>query len=146
MIPTTRGWFNTLQVGLAVSAIGWGISFFFTFSPWSVAANQLALMGAGPIPYNPLADYWLKMASSVFGCIGIGSLVACLRPHVFTGFIRLLGPFHFVVGTTLVIAAYANRLTPHLHPTFIPDIVFCFLAGTLIQLPLLMGRHAARKT
>ena len=140
MIPAKRAWFNTLQIGLCVSAIGWGISFFFTFAPWSVAAEQLEGMGAGHIPYHPLADYWLKMASSVFGCIGIGSAIACARPHFFSGFIHLLGPFHFVIGITLIIAAYQNRLNTGSHPTFIPDIVFCFLAGSLIQVPLLFGR------
>ena len=82
------------------------------------------------------------MASAVFGCIGVASGIACVRPQVFANFIRLLGPFHFVIGITLGVAAYANRLTPQLHPTFVPDIVFCFLAGTLIQLPLLYARKS----
>jgi hypothetical protein len=142
MIPTTRGWLNTLRLGLLVSAIGWGISFYFTFTSWDVATAQLYSMGAGPIAYRPLLDYWLKMASSVFGCIGIGSAIACVRPQAFAGFIRLLGPFHFVIGITLSIAAWNNHLTPRLHPTFIPDIVFCFLAGTLIQLPMLYARKS----
>jgi hypothetical protein len=144
MIPTTRGWLYTLRIGLLVSAIGWGISFYFTFASWSAATGQLYGMGAGPISYQPLLDYWLRMASSVFGCIGAGSAIACVQPQIFASFIRLLGPFHFVIGTTLSIAAYANRLTPPLHPTFVPDIVFCFLAGTLIQLPLLYGRKSTQ--
>jgi hypothetical protein len=143
MIPTTRGWLNTLQLGLIVSAIGWGIAFYFTFTPWNLAADQLEGMGAGHIPYHPLADYWLKMASSVFGCIGIASAIACAWPRIFASFIALLGPFHFFIGITLVIAAWNNRLNPDRHPTFIPDIVFCFLAGTLIVLPLILGRRTA---
>jgi hypothetical protein len=143
MIPTKRFWFNTLQVGLLVSAVGWGIALFFTFAPWDKAANQLEDMGSGPIPYHPLADYWLKMASSVFGCIGVASAIACVRPRVFSSFIHLLGPFHFIIGTTLAISAYQNGLTRELHPSFIPDIVFCFLAGTLIQIPLLFGRETS---
>lgn len=122
--------------------MGWGISFYFLFAPWSAAADQLDGMGAGPIPYNPLADYWLRMASSVFGFIGIASVLACIRPHYFVVLIRLLGPFHFIIGTTLALAAYCNQLTPDLHPTFIPDIVFCFTTGLLIQLPLFLGRQS----
>ena len=136
MLPQSRPWFNSLRLGLLVSAAGWGISFTFTFASWNAAAGQPAVMGAGWIDYRPLLDYWLRMASCVFGCIGIGSALACLRPKAFTGFIQLLGPFHFVIGITLVAAARHNQLLPSLHPTFIPDITFCFATGTLIQLPL----------
>jgi hypothetical protein len=139
-IPNTRAWLFMLRLGLLFSTIGWGMSFFFTFAPWDAAAEQLDGMGAGPIPYNPLADYWLKMASSVFGCIGIASAIACARPKSFASLIGLLGPFHLVIGATLVIAARHNHLDPDLHPTFIPDIVFCFSTGTLICLPLLCAR------
>lgn len=136
MLPTQRPWLNILRLGLLVSACGWGISFFFTFATWKSASDQLYDMGANQIQYDPLLDYWLRMASCVFGCIGIGSMLACHRPTNFIGLIRLLGPFHFIIGTTLVIAAYRNHLTTELHPTFVPDITFCFLAGLLIQIPL----------
>ena len=136
MLPTERTWLRILRLGLLLSACGWGISFLFTFAPWDIAAEQLQEMGANVIPYDPLLDYWLRMASAAFGCIGIGSALACLRPAVFTGLIKLLGPFHFIIGITLVISAYLNHLTPSLHPTFIPDIAFCFIAGFLIQVPL----------
>lgn len=143
MLPTERAGLNILRLGLLLSACGWGISFFFTFAPWQIAARQLYDMGANEIAYDPLLDYWLRMASCAFGCIGIASAVACLRPAKFTGMISLLGPFHFIVGTTLVVAAYQNQLTPERHSTFIPDITFCFLAGLLILVPQL--REVLRK-
>ncbi|MDB6155606.1 MAG: hypothetical protein JWL90_4059 [Chthoniobacteraceae bacterium] len=136
-MPTTRGWLNTLQLGLLVSAIGWGISFYFTFASWKAAADELCGMGAGIIAYRPMFDYWLRMASSVFGCIGIASLLACVRPKRFAALIYLLGPFHFIIGITLAVAAYNNQLNTRMHPTFLADIIFCFLAGTLIQMPLI---------
>ena len=144
MLPTSRAWLNVLRLGLLASAAGWGISFFFTFSTWEIATNQLYDMGANPIAYDPLLNYWLKMASAAFGCIGIGSALACARPHAFAGLIRLLGSFHFIIAATLAVAAYQNHLTPDLHPTFIPDIFFCMLAGTMIQLPLLIAWKAGR--
>lgn len=145
MLPTERIWLNILRLGLLLSACGWGISFIFTFSTWNSAAGQLQDMGADRIAYDPLLNYWLRMASSTFGCIGIGSALACLRPASFFGFIRLLGPFHLIVGTTLAISAYRIPLTPSLHPTFIPDIVFCFLAAFLIQTPLIRESRMAKK-
>jgi hypothetical protein len=145
MLPIARGWLNTLQLGLLLSTCGWGISFYFTFAPWDSAAGQLYNMGAEHIPYDPLLSYWMRMASGVFGCIGIGSALACARPREFVSFIRLLGPFHFMVGSILAVAAVRNHLTPALHPTFVPDITFCFVTGTLIQLPLMQGRKALGK-
>jgi len=135
-LPDTRFWLNLLRLGLLASAAGWGISFSFTFASWEAVAAQFRLMGAGSIEYRPLLDYWLRMASAAFGCIGIASLLACLRHIAFRNLIRLLGPFHYVMGISLAVAAYRNHLTMALHPTFGPDIVFCFFTGTLIQLPL----------
>ena len=136
-IPSSRGWLNVLRFGLLVSFVGWGISFYFTFASWPAAAAQLDGMGAGPIEYRPLLDYWLRMASAVFGCVGLASLAAFFQPHAFVGLIRLLGPFHLVIGATLTAAAIRNHLTPDLHPTFLADITFCFLTALLILLPLL---------
>ncbi|RYD17176.1 MAG: hypothetical protein EOP88_27975 [Verrucomicrobiaceae bacterium] len=140
MLPTELAWLRMLRLGLLLSSCGWGISFFFTFAPWDMAADQLYDMGANKIAHDPLLDYWLRMASSAFGCIGIASAVACARPAKFTGMIGLLGPFHFVVGTTLAISAWRNQLDPEVHSTFIPDITFCFLTALLISVPLLRER------
>jgi len=136
LIPVTTGWLRVLRLGLLMSACGWGISFMFTFSPWERASYQLYVMGADRLTYDPLLDYWLKMASSVFGCIGIASALACWKPHRFASFIHLLAPFHFIIGAVLVCAAAGNHLNPKRQPTFIPDITFCFLTATLISLPL----------
>ena len=145
MLPTQQNWLRILRLGLILSACGWGISFFFTFVPWQTAANQLYDMGANKITYDPLLDYWLRMASSAFGCIGIASAIACVCPARFAGLIGLLGPFHFFVGTTLVVAAWRNQLDPEVHSTFIPDITFCFLTGFLISGPLLRERFLKTK-
>ncbi|RYD48879.1 MAG: hypothetical protein EOP85_02695 [Verrucomicrobiaceae bacterium] len=140
MLPTERAWLRMLRLGLILSSCGWGISFFFTFAPWEMAADQLYDMGATPIAYDPLVDYWLRMASCAFGCIGIASALACVWPARFTGLISLLGPFNLIVGTTLAFSAWRNQLDPQVHSTFIPDITFCFLTGFLISGPLLRER------
>jgi hypothetical protein len=139
MIPTTKGWLRILQIGLLFSSMGWGISFYFTFATWDSASDQLYLMGAGTIEYNPLLDYWLRMASAAFGCIGIASILACFRPTFFRGLILLLGPFHAFVGAVLVVSAMRNHLNTESHPTFVADITFCFVTAALITLPLVIA-------
>lgn len=145
MLPTQPNWLRILRLGLILSSCGWGISFFFTFAPWEMAANQLYDMGANKIAYDPLLDYWLRMASCAFGCIGIASALACSWPARFTGLISLLGPFHFIVGTTLAVSAWHNHLDPEVHSTFIPDITFCFLTACMISVPLLRERLVTGK-
>jgi hypothetical protein len=145
MIPKTKGWLRTLQTGLLFSTVGWGISFYFTFTSWGAASYQLYLMGANPIQYDPLLDYWLKMASAAFGCIGIASILACFRPVFFRSLILLLGPFHAFVGVVLTVSAYHNHLNSHSHPTYSADITFCFLTAILIMVPLAVTYFRKKK-
>lgn len=125
-----------MRAGLLLSAVGWGISFYFTFVPWDDAAALLMQMGAEPIAYQPLLDYWLKMASVTFGCVGLASLLACLWPERCVRFIGGLVPFHIVVGATLIVSARVNQLDRTRHPAFGADITFCFLTAFLIGVPL----------
>ena len=124
---------------MLLGACGWVISFYFTFVPWGMARDQLYEMGSRPIRYDPMLDYWMRMASGTFGCIGIGLGIVCARPEKFVGMIRLLGPFHFVMGTILVAAAVGNHLALPRHTSFIADITFCFVTGVMIQVPLWWG-------
>lgn len=98
----TPGLMRVIKLGLFVSTFGWGISFFFTVEPWGMAVDRLYQMGAEPIPYQPLLAYWLKMASAVFGCLGVASAFCFLRPERLIEVIRLLVPLHLIVGATLI--------------------------------------------
>jgi predicted anti-sigma-YlaC factor YlaD len=128
-----------LRLGLLLSSAGWGISFLFTFTSWEFASEQLFLMGAERIDYQPLLDYWLKMASATFGCLGIASALACAWPERFHGMIQLLGPFHAFLGVILTVSAITNHLNRETHPTFTADITFCFVTSLLISVPIFAG-------
>src|SRR5262245_21909891 len=101
MLPTARSWLLILRLGLIISAFGWSISFYFTFHMWPEAVEWLYGMGAGPIDYQPLLGYWLKMASAVFGCIGVVAALAAFRPGRYVAIIHFLAWLHLVVGVTL---------------------------------------------
>ncbi len=136
IIPSSSGWLKILRIGLLLSSIGWGISFFFTFASWNVATEQLRLMGAGTIIYSPLLDYWMRMASAAFGCIGIASALACYRPVFFQSLVMLLAPFHAFLGVVLAASACMNDLNADSHPTFAADITFCFVTAAMIGIPV----------
>jgi len=138
-IPTHPSWLNVLRLGLLVSAAGWGISFGFVFQSWDACTIWLYSMGAQPIHYQPLLDYWLKMAAATFGGIGIASLLACFWPQEFRGMIRLLGPFHLLLAMVLLVSARQNHLERLSATPLRPDVVFCLLAGVLILFPLVMA-------
>lgn len=142
-LPSGFGLF-ALRSGLLIAAAGWGVSFYFTFAPWPSAAGHLNSMGGLWIEYHPMIDYWLRMASVVFGLIGVACALAWRWPGAFVSLVHLLGPFHLLVGTALVIASLQNDLHPAVHRSFIPDITFCFLVGTLIQIPLIHVWFAKR--
>lgn len=55
LIPKGR-WLRMLRLGLLLSSVGWGISFLFTFTSWEFASDQLFLMGADRMDYQPLLD------------------------------------------------------------------------------------------
>jgi hypothetical protein len=137
MLPTIPALRWTIRLGLYIATFGWGLSFFFLFSSWNDSELSLRQMGADPIMYQPLLDYWLKMAAAVFGCISVVCLLSAFWPARFLTIIVLLIPFHFFVGGCLVVAALRNELAFKEHPTFIPDITFCFCVALLLAIPLL---------
>jgi hypothetical protein len=141
MTPIASGrWFWIVRLGLFESALGWGISFVFTIYGWPDAVAKLESMGADPIAYQPLLAYWLKMASAVFGGIGVASALAFLWPDRYEAIIRLLAPFHLALGGVLIAAAVANGLEYGRHPTFVWDITFCFTTAALIGVPQWFGK------
>ncbi|MEO1844758.1 MAG: hypothetical protein ABGZ37_10825 [Akkermansiaceae bacterium] len=133
-----------IRVGLLLAAWGWGIAFAFVFSPWEVAAEQLEWMGAREMTYQPMLDYWMRMAGATFGCIGMAAGLALWRPLKFAVIVRLLPAFHFFLGIVLLVSALRNGLRPAIHSSFLLDISFCFSVAALIQLPLwLEGRNSS---
>jgi hypothetical protein len=116
---------------LLLGSGGWIVSFFFTFTSWPISENILHGMGAERIAYQPLLDYWLKMASSTFGCIGIMYFICFLNPKKYFYTINLLSYMSIFVGIVITCSAIKNHLTYPTQPTFIIDIVFCFYVGAV---------------
>ena len=89
-------------------------------------------MGANPIEYQPLLDYWLKMASGAFGCIGLLFFVVYRNKKKFKNLIPLLGYGSIFIGVILTISGINNTLQADKHPTHYVDLLFCFGVGALI--------------
>ena len=68
-----------LRLFLGFSSLVWGVSFCGVFASWTGAEQALQGMGAKPITYDPMLDYWLRMASGAFGLVGIWYFILMLR-------------------------------------------------------------------
>ncbi|HVU07596.1 MAG TPA: hypothetical protein VHG89_03535 [Verrucomicrobiae bacterium] len=60
-----------LRLFLGFTALGWGVSSVGVFVSWSEAETLLRGLGAKPITYDQMLDYWLRMASGVFTLVDV---------------------------------------------------------------------------
>ena len=72
-----------LRILLGFAALAWGVSLVGVFLSWPAAAGALEGLGAKPITYDPMLDYWLRMASGAFALIGCWYLVLMIWPRRF---------------------------------------------------------------
>jgi len=73
-----------LRLFLGFAALAWGVSMVGVFLSWSAAEEALRGLGAQPIAYDPMLDYWLRMAAGAFGLIGCWYLILMIWPHKFS--------------------------------------------------------------
>ena len=58
--------FNILRLLLLTAGLGWGATVLGVFLPWEFAVEHLeTLGGSGPIPNDPMLNYWLRMAAVI---------------------------------------------------------------------------------
>lgn len=115
-----------LRLFLGFSALAWGVSFFGVVASWPAAEQALQGMGAKPISYDPMLDYWLRMASGAFGLVGVWYLILMLQPRKLYPAIPWFGVLMIAEGFILLV--HGVRL--HLPPLpFYADTAACFLGG-----------------
>jgi len=101
-----------LRLFLGFSALAWGVSFYGAFASWSAAEQALEGLGAKPIPYDPMLDYWLRMASGAFGLVGIWYLMLMLWPRKFHAAIPWFGALMIAEGLLLMFHGVRLHLPP----------------------------------
>lgn len=115
-----------LKLILAVAAFGWGISFLGVLLPWSVATAGLSGLGAGPIPSDPMLDYWLRMAGGGFSMIGAIFAAVLVRPGKYAVVLPLLAWLCIAEGAVLLVSGLRLGLPPF---PFWGDTTFCLGVG-----------------
>jgi len=115
-----------LRLFLGFTAFGWGISVVGVFVSWPEASKLLQGLGAKPIAYDPMLDYWLRMASGAFALVGVWYLVLMIWPRKFSAAIPWFGVLMLVEGIILLVHGLRLSLPPF---PFYGDVAACFADG-----------------
>ncbi|NOY75549.1 MAG: hypothetical protein GXP32_07125 [Kiritimatiellaeota bacterium] len=118
-----------LRMFLVYSALGWGICIVWVFLPGDSAFEILGYIGGiSPEVLNadPMYDYWLRMASSVFAFLGFLYLLPVMNPAKFAALAPYLGWFMIIEGAVL----FAHGAILGLPATpWLGDVGFCVVGG-----------------
>ena len=120
-----------LRLFLGFSACAWGVSAAGVFVSWQEAEKLLEGLGAKPIAYDPMLDYWLRMAAGAFALVGVWYLLLALWPKKFSAAVPWFGGLMLLEGLILLVHGLRLSLPPF---PFYGDVSACFIAGSGIVL------------
>lgn len=118
-----------LRYFLGFSALGWGVCLAGVFTPAVTAFDLLAYVGGidpAAVSADPMYDYWLRMAASVFAFVGAGYLGLAIWPEKYAVVLPFAG--WFMVAEGIVLLAHGLRLGLPAYP-LVGDTMFCFIGG-----------------
>ena len=118
-----------LRFVLLACVVGWAAPVLAVFWKWDSAERALEGLGARPIAYDPMLDYWLRMASGAFTLVGVLFLLAAIYPRKYAVILPWLGWMMLAEGVVLL--AHGLRLGLKPFP-FYGDVAACFLGGAAI--------------
>jgi FtsH-binding integral membrane protein len=127
-----------LQLVLFFCGLTWFASIIAVVAPWHTAEKLLRGLGAKAISYDPMLDYWLRMATGAFSLVGTLFIVFALRPERYRNVIPLFGWLMVVEGLVLFFHGLRLNLPPL---PFYADTAACLLGGAGI---LGLSRRAFR--
>jgi hypothetical protein len=125
-----------LRLFLGFAAVAWGASVFGVFLSWPAAERALEGLGAQPIAYDRMLDYWLRMAAGAFTLVGCWYFVMMIWPKRHYTSIPWFGALMLVEGLVLLFHGVRLSLPPL---PFYADTAACLLAGFAI---LYLSPHA----
>ena len=115
-----------LRFFLGFAAFAWGISAVGVFASWTQAEQMLQGLGTRPIQYDPMLDYWLRMAAGAFALVGVWYLLMMIWPKKFCAAIPWFGWLMIFEGVILLVHGLRLKLGPF---PFYGDVSACFLGG-----------------
>ena len=121
-----RAHLRLLRLILGFAALAWGASVFGVFVSWPAAEQALIGLGAQAVRYDPMLDYWLRMAAGAFTLVGCWYLVLAVRPNKYWNAIPWFGWLMMAEGVILLVHGLRLSLPPF---PFYADTAACLLGG-----------------
>jgi hypothetical protein len=115
-----------LRLFLVFAALGWGMSVLGVFATWPQSTEIAQWLGAKPVAYDPMLDYWLRMVSGAFALVGVWYLTLALWPRKFAVAIPFFG--WVMIWEGVILLAHGLRLGLAPFP-FYADVGASFLSG-----------------
>lgn len=118
-----------LRIVLMAAGLVWSAALLGIFADWPMAENALEGLGARPIEYDPMLDYWLRMAAGAFTLIGFWYFALAIWPNKFREAIPWFGAFMLLEGVVLTVHGLRLSLPPF---PFYADSSACLLLGSAV--------------
>lgn len=115
-----------LRLFLAFSEFGWGVCIVGVFVSWPQVNAIAQGMGAQPIAYDKMLDYWLRMICGAFALVGVWYLALALWPRKFAVAIPWFGWIMIVEGIILLISGLRLGISPF---PFWGDVALSLVCG-----------------
>ena len=123
----TNSRFTLLRLFLLMAGLGWGTTVVGIFLPWEFAVEHLQKFGgSGPIPDDPMLNYWLRMAAGAFGIIGFLFCLCAWKPYEYNNIIPILAMLN--IFEALVLLYYGLYLQIGWFP-FVVDVSIGLIPG-----------------
>lgn len=109
----------------------WGMCVLGVLLPWPMVDSALRGFGSDS-SYDPLQQYWLRMASAVFSFLGAIFVMFGLQPRKYASIIPLFGYFMAIEG--LILLFYGFQLGLPWFPFAVDGIACLFLGAGILRL------------
>jgi len=119
-----------LRLFLGFAAVAWGISVVGVFASWPKIDEIAQGMGAKPLTYDPMIDYWLRMMAGAYALIGVWYLLMMLWPKKFYVAIPWFGALMVAEGIILLVHGLRLGLGPF---PFYGDVSASIIGGAGIM-------------
>lgn len=129
MTPPGTGRLRLLRVALVFCGCTWSAALLGVFATWEAASQAMQGLGAQPIAYDPMLDYWLRMAAGAFAFVGFGYLLLAVNPDRHADLLPWAGGFMIAEGMVLLAHGWRLDLPPF---PFYADVSACLLGGAAV--------------